>query len=334
MEIKEVILKSEKERVIEFLSSFGLSYRADTEYTVYIEENDEIVGTVSYTGNIIMELAVSRKMQGENLAAVLVSHITAKLRESGIYGYKVFTKPEYASIFENMGFRPLVKDVEFAAFEGGESDIASALSALKRKAVMEIGELDGDTAAIVINGNPFTEGHLALCEHALSRHKRLLLFVLEEDSSEFSFKERFSLAFLATRPYSDRVSVLPSTEYIVSRATFPDYFLHGADETTRAYAKYDAMIFEKYFMPALSISKRYFGSEVTDYMQIYNDTMRSVLADKAEFVERFEKDGKTVSAKSVRALIKSGKYDEALSLVPVACRAVMSLIINGKYGNR
>ena len=160
-----------------------------------------------------------------------------------------------------------------------------------------------------------------------------MLFVLEDDSSEFSFKERFSLAFLATRPYYDRISVLPSTEYIVSRATFPDYFLHGADETTRAYARYDAMIFEKYFMPALCIAKRYFGSEVSDYMQIYNGTMHEVLGDRAELVERFEKDGKVISAKNVRELIKNGRHEEALELVPVACRSVMSFIINGKYGN-
>lgn len=334
IEIKETVLKCEREAVKAFLSSFGLKYREDAECTLYAEENGEIVGTVSNSSNVIMCLAVSERMQGENLAATLVSHIIAKLREDRIYGYRVFTKPEYRPLFESLGFRYLVGGEDFVALEGGECNIETTVKGLVNKVSHELGGIDGDTAAIVINGNPFTEGHLALCEYALSRHKRLLLFVLEEDLSEFSFKERFSLAFLATRPYGERTSVLPSTEYVVSRATFPDYFLHGADEATVAYAKYDAEIFKKYFMPALGIRKRYFGSESTDYMQIYNSAMREVLGDGAEVVDRVEKDGRKISAKTVRALIAEGRFDEALSLVPTSCRAVLSMLIRTKYGDR
>lgn len=333
MEIKETVLKCEKEAVKAFLSSFGLKYREDAELTIYAEEKGEIVGTVSHCGNVIMCLAVSEKMRGENLAATLVGEIMARLREDKIYGYRVFTKPEYRPLFESMGFRYLVGGEDFCALEGGECNIEAAVKGLVNKVSHELGGIDEDTAAIVINGNPFTEGHLALCEYALSKHKRLLLFVLEEDLSEFSFKERFSLAFLATRPYAERTSVLPSTEYVVSRATFPDYFLHGADGVTAAYAKYDAEIFKKYFMKPLGIKKRYFGSETSDYMQIYNSAMKNVLGDSCEIVDRTEKDGRVISAKTVRALISEGKFDEAASLVPTSCRAVFSMLIRSKYGN-
>ena len=326
-------MKCEREAVKAFLSGFGLKYREDTDSTIYAEENGEIVGSVSHTQNVITCLAVSEKMRGENLAATLVGEMMARLREEKIYGYRVFTKPEYRPLFESMGFRYLVGGDDFVALEGGECNVEKAVDGLVRKVSCELGGIEDDTAAIVINGNPFTEGHLALCEYALARHKRLLLFVLEEDISEFSFKERFSLAFLATRPYAERLSVLPSTEYVVSRATFPDYFLHGADEATCAYAKYDAEIFKKFFMEPLGIKKRYFGSEVTDYMQIYNGAMKSVLGDAAEIIERVKKDGETVSAKSVRRLISEGKYNEAVSLVPTACRAVFSMLIRSKYGS-
>ena len=333
MEIKEVLLDGEREQVKAFLSSFGLGYREDTEYTAYIESGGEIKATVSYAKNIIMQLAISPEMQGENLAATLVSHVIARMREAKIYGYRVFTKPENINIFLGLGFRLLVQSDKFAALEGGESDISRAVSALKVKIDMELGGIEADTAAIVINGNPFTEGHLALCEYALARHKRLLLFVLEEDLSYFSYKERMSLAFLATRAFRDRVSVLPSTDYIVSRATFPDYFLHTANEATSAYAEYDALIFKKYFMSELGIKKRYFGSENTDYMKIYNEAMRNVLGEGAELVKRFEKDGKEISAKDVRRLVEEGRIKEAINLVPTSCRAVISFMINGKITN-
>ena len=330
MEIKQAILQSEKNAVKDFLDKFSLKYKETVNYTVYIEEKGEIVGTVSLADNVIMLLAVDKKMQGENVAVTLINHAIAKLREDKIYGYKVFTKPDYALLFESMGFRTLVKTQNFVALEGGICDINKTVDSIVTKVSMELGGIDKDTASIVINGNPFTEGHLALCEYALKHHRRLIIFVLEEDLSEFSFKERLSLAFLATRPYAERISVVPSTDYIVSKSTFPDYFLKSADKSTEAYAEYDALIFKNYFMQKLGIVKRYFGSEQTDYMQVYNSVMKGVLGESAEVVERFSKNGETISAKTFRTLIKEGKKEQALSLIPLSCRAVMNLILNSK----
>ncbi len=330
MELKQALLQSEKSAVKEFLISFDLTYREDVDYTVYIEDCGKIVGSVSLLGSVIMLLAVDKSMQGENLALKLVDHAIAKLREQGKFGYRVFTKPEYLMLFIDMGFKLLVKTEKFIALEGGTSDIQKRVDGLVNKVVMEHGFIDGDTAAIVINGNPFTKGHLALVEHALKSHRKLMLFVLEEDLSEFSFKERFSLAFVATRAYYERVSVLPSTEYIVSKETFPDYFLHGADKQTEAYAEYDALIFKKYFMAKLGIVKRYFGWEKTSYMQIYNAKMKEILGDCAEIVPRFTEEGEEISAKKVRTLIKEGRKEEALALLPLTTRSVMNLILTTK----
>ena len=83
-------------------------------------------------------------------------------------------------------------------------------------------------------------------------------------------------------------------------------------------------------MKKLGISKRYFGSETTDYMCIYNSVMQSVLGEQAEVVERFSKDGEVISAKSFRNLIDKGDVDQALKLIPVSCRAVMNMILKSK----
>ncbi|MBE5754970.1 MAG: GNAT family N-acetyltransferase [Clostridiales bacterium] len=330
MELKQAILQSEIVAVKSFLSKFDLQYREDSTYTVYMEDNGDIVGTVSLVDNLIVCLAVDKNMQGENLAVTLVNHAVTKLREEGIFGYRVFTKPEYESVFINMGFNLLVKTEKFCALEGGQSNILNEVENLKVKVVMDLGGFYEDSAAIVLNGNPFTQGHLSLCEYALTKHRRLIIFVLEEDLSEFSFKERFSLAFLATRQFGDKVCVLPSTKYVVSKTTFPDYFLKTVDEKTEAFAEYDALIFKNFFMEKLGIAKRYFGSEKTDYMSIYNSVMERVLGDSAEFVDRFTIDGKEISAKEFRTLIKCGKQKEALELIPVSCRAVMNMILTGK----
>ena len=330
MQIKQAILQSEKQAVVEFLSAFGLKFNAYADYTAYVEEGEKIVATISLAKNLICDLAVSEEVQGENLATALIMHALEKLRGERVYGYKVFTKPAYLDRFLNLGFRVLVQGESFVALEGGESDICAALKSLKAKISMDFGGFEGDYGAIVLNANPFTLGHLGLLEYALSKYGKVLLFVLEEDLSEFSFKERFSLAFLATRQYRDRVCVLPSTEYAVSRSTFPDYFLRSEEEVSKAHAEYDAKLFEQYFMKELNITKRYLGTEEKEYMDVYNQTLSEVLGEKLEIVQRFTKDGEKISAATVRKLLKEGKTEEALAYIPKPCQAVFNMIIGGK----
>ena len=52
----------------------------------------------------------------------------------------------------------------------------------------------------------------------------LLFFLVEENKSVFPFDVRFKLVKQATK-HLKNVHVLPSTPYIISRATFPTYFL-------------------------------------------------------------------------------------------------------------
>ena len=330
MQIKQAILDCEKQAVKRFLQTFNLKYLNDVDYTFYLEDENCVIGTVSLAKNVICDLAVSDKYQGENLATTLISHAISKLREDKIYDYKVFTKPEYLDKFLSLGFNLLIKTQDFVSLEGGESNVYRTIDNLKVKIKMDLGGLDNDYGAIVMNANPFTLGHLSLLEYALSKHNKVLIFILEEDKSEFSFKERFSLAFLATRQYADRVCVLPSTNYIISSETFPDYFIHEKTALTKAHAEYDAMIFEKYFMKELKISKRYIGSEIKDYMSLYNDSLKKILNDKVEIVDRFTLANTVVSASTVRDYIKSNNVEKALELVPTSTKAVLKMIIVGK----
>ncbi len=330
MIIKDVVLSSEKRKIMDFLEKSGLKYEQNIDRTIYIEDGDKVAGTVSASGYIIKCLAVDADYRGENLAVQLVGEMIKRLHAAGIYYYQVFTKTDYRQVFESFGFRLLVQTAKTAVMEGGEGDIETAIDKLKTQAKFNLGlycdEAPCDIGCIVLNGNPFTAGHLQLAEYALQKHSFLLVFVLEEEGSYFGFKERYAMAYLALKPYAN-VLVLPSTKYIVSRATFPGYFLKSADETTAEYAEFDALIFRDYFMPKLGIAKRYIGTEVSDYMQIYNDTLQKVLGEKVETLPRFTENGEVVSAKKVRALISENKISEALEYVPVSNRALLSALI-------
>lgn len=330
MIIKDAILESEKEQIKEFLAKAGLGYEQNIDRSIYVEDDGEIVGTASTAGCVIKCLAVLPDYRGENLAGVLVGEILKRLHAEGIYYYQVFTKPEYKAVFNNFGFTAIIETDKVAVLEGGDGNIDVAISKIKKQIFFNLGvDVDnqqGDIACIVLNGDPFTEGHLRLAEYALEQHRFLIVFVLEEEGSYFSFKERYALAYLALKPYQN-VLVLPSTKYIVSRATFPGYFLKTVDETTRQYAEYDATLFKKYFIPQLGITARYIGSETVDYMTVYNETLKKVLGDMVQEVPRFTENGAVISAKTVRNLIKEGKTDDASAFIPNSTKSLFYALV-------
>ena len=334
MIIKEALIPVEKERIAAFLEGFGLKYESNADRTLYMEEGGEVIATVSACKYIIKCLAVDPAFRSENLAGQLVGEAIKRFHDEGIYYYQVFTKPEYINLFTSLGFRPLIQTDKVTVLEGGDGTIYDAIQAMKVQMKYTLGaesvQKDSDIGCVVMNGNPFTNGHLKLVEYAASKHKFVLIFVLEEEGSYFTFKERYTMAYLATKPYGN-VLALPSSKYIISKATFPGYFLKTVDDTTAEYAKYDALIFLNYFIPQLNISKRYVGSEVSDYMRLYNQTLREVLGDKLELVERFKEDGEAISASKFRALVKEGKRQEAFQFIPKATHAVVNAMLSGKH---
>lgn len=334
MIIKEVVLPTERQRIVSFLKGFGLKLESNVDQTIYIEDENGIVATLSASKYILKCLAVKSDVRGENLAVTLVSEMIKRFHSSGIYYYQVFTKPEYSGVFKGLGFRSVLETGKVALLEGGEGDIDDCIQKMKVQMKFSLGidsvSGNSDIASIVINGNPFTNGHLKLVEYASKRHKYVLVFIVEEDSSYFTFKERYAMAYLALKPMGN-VLTLPSSKYIVSQSTFPGYFLKSVDETTFEYAKCDALIFEKYFMPRLGICKRYVGEEFSNHMRIYNDTLESVLGEKLEIVKRFEEKGEVISAHRVRYLIKEGKTEKALEYIPRNNHSLLKGIIDSRH---
>ena len=332
MVIKEVVLPTEKKRIEGFLQQFGLIYESNIDQTIYMENDGEIVATLSASKYIIKCLAVNEQYRSENLAVKLISEMIKRFHNAGIYYYQVFTKPIYREVFVSLGFNTVLETDKVVMMEGGEGDIHTSVQKMRVQMKFNLGMVVGesDIACIVINGNPFTNGHLKLVEYVAARHQYVLVFVVQEDCSYFTFKERYAMAYLALKPLGN-VLVLPSSEYIVSSATFPGYFLKTVDETTEEYAKCDALIFTNYFMPLLGICKRYVGEETSDYMRIYNRTLQKILGEKLEILPRFEQDGQIISAGRVRSLIEEGRLEEALQFIPKSNYSVIKGMILSKH---
>lgn len=332
--IKEVLLNYEREQVVNFLKNFSLKLDSDVTKTLYIEDDSKIIGTISCADYIIKSLAVDPSYQSENLAGKLVNEMIQYFARNNIYIYQVFTKPMYKHIFLSLGFKEIVSTDKVIMLEGGTNTIDDELTKIKKQLDIRFAVLEesSDIAALVINGNPLTIGHVHLIEHAAYNHNMVVVFIVEENKSEFSFEERLSMAYLATRRLSN-VCVIPSTKYIVSSLTFPTYFLKDENEVNEEYAKIDALVFKYYFMKRLFIKKRYVGEEFNLKMINYNETLKSILDDSLEVIPRYKEEEQIVSASVVRKLLKENKIDEALKYIPRENHFILRTIVKDKYGN-
>lgn len=173
--------------------------------------------------------------------------------------------------------------------------------------------------SIVMNCNPFTLGHRYLIEQAAANCDHLIIFVVQEDKSMFPFNDRLKLIMDGTSDLKN-ITVVPSSEFIISSLTFSDYFNKSEIQDRLIDASLDVTLFAREIAPCLNISVRFAGEEPYDKVtKQYNDTMRAALPEYGiEFVEipRKEYDGIPISASHVRELLKERNFDEIVKIVP------------------
>lgn len=177
----------------------------------------------------------------------------------------------------------------------------------------------GTVGAIVMNCNPFSLGHRYLIEQAQKQVDYLIIFLVEEDESQFSFEERYKMITDGINDLKN-IKVVPSGEFILSKNTFQEYFTKVETELICLNAEYDIQIFSDYIAPPLHITYRFAGEEPVDRVtKIYNEAMEKILPQKGiSFVEipRRKMENEIISASRVREYLKRGEYNMAAKLLP------------------
>ena len=315
--VESINLKSKYEtnEVSKFLERFSLKYE-DVDYTVVIRENEEIIATCSKKENILKCFAINENYQGLGLSNNLISKVTEKLFLEGKYHSFIFTKPENQYLFEGLAYKNIFTTDKVSLLESGNKNINSSLDKLKKEYNIDNNK---EYTALVMNCNPFTLGHRYIVETAAKENENVIIFVVEEDKSVFSFKTRFKLIKEGTKDLKN-VVVIPAGEYIISSATFPNYFLKKNDDALKEYTKIDCNIFGKYFVPTFNIVKRYVGTEPhCEVTNIYNETIQEVLPKynvEVKLINRKEVESDAISASRVRNLLKEGNFEGVKNLVP------------------
>ena len=168
---------------------------------------------------------------------------------------------------------------------------------------------------VVMNCNPFTLGHRYLIEQAAKQVKRLYVMVVREDCSLFAYTERKAMVEQGVADI-ENVTVIDGSDYAISRATFPTYFLKRLDDAADTQMLLDLDLFRRHIAPALGATVRFVGTEPTDQLtRRYNQLMHEALKDVRE-IDRLAKDGNAVSASRVRKAMEQGDMNTIRQLVP------------------
>lgn len=296
----------------ELIESQGLRFEPDYDELVGLYENGHLVGCGARAGYVLKMLAIAPEHQGTGALGALVTKLTLSGAAAGHDTLFVFTLPQNVASFQALNFRLLVTHGKAALLEHGpglEAYIASHASHIRQ----------GRNGAVVINGNPFTLGHLHLVETAAPQVDRLYLFVVREDRSVFPFETRFRLAVDATA-HLPNVTVLDTSRYAVSAGTFPAYFLKELDEVAVAQMELDLHLFAQRLAPRFHIVIRFAGQEpLCPTTAAYNQAMAEVLAASSiQWIEvpRIEAGGLPISATRVRAAFIGNDFAALRSLVP------------------
>ena len=307
--------KRSNQLIDQLLLGEGIRRDKNLDYTcAMFDEDFNVVATGSCYGNTLRCLAVSSNHQGEGLMNQVMSHLTEVQFSQGNSHIFLYTKSSAARFFSDLGFYEIVRIEGKVVFmenkRSGFKDYIDRLGTNKK---------EGDNvAAIVMNANPFTLGHLTLVEKAASENDVVHLFIVSEDVSLIPFEVRKRLIIEGTSHLTN-ICYHDSGPYIISNATFPSYFQKDDNAVIESHALLDLGIFIK-ISESLGINRRYVGEEPTSLVTaLYNQIMKEKLPEagiECIIIPRKEAAGTAISASTVRKLIKEGDFSHLSNFLP------------------
>ena len=345
----------QRQRIEAFLKRNALRIDDMNYYAAVLDDDGEMIAGGGLKDDVIKCVAVDDAHKGEAIANTLVSHLISHANQEGYGCIKLFTKPKNRQLFESLSFRLLAEAPEAILMETGIGGISNTVEALKKikeesekykeynkeckedsKECKEEEKTNLNTSTshhhttttpqhlnttpprggvVVMNCNPFTLGHRYLIEQAAKQVERLYVMVVREDCSLFAYTERKAMVEQGVADI-ENVNVIDGSDYAISRATFPTYFLKRLDDAADTQMLLDLDLFRRHIAPALGATVRFVGTEPTDQLtRRYNQLMHDALKDVRE-TDRLEKDGYAVSASRVRKAMEEGDMNTIRQLVP------------------
>ncbi|MEX4190867.1 [citrate (pro-3S)-lyase] ligase [Haemophilus influenzae] len=323
MQFERISTEQKKLSLIQtFLHQNALKLDEQIEYFVVgYNDNEQIVVCGGLAGNIIKCVAIDESLRGSGVALQLITELVDlayTLKRPHLF---IYTKPEYATLFKSCGFYIISDANPYVVLLEN-----SATRLQKQCSLWEKMRVDGNRiGSIVMNANPFTLGHRYLIEQALQQCDHLHLFIVGEDASQFSYTERFEMIQQGIFDLSN-ITLHSGSDYIISRATFPNYFLKDQLITDESYFEIDLKLFRLHIAQALGITHRFVGTELNCPITAeYNRQMHYWLMDaemnapKINVIEipRKTANNHIISASTVRKHLAEKNWAQLAEFVPM-----------------
>lgn len=305
----------EKQQLVDFLHRQGLDYDESITYTVALENESGIMACGSCHNNVIKCVAVDPACRGQNLLGTVMTELVAHLFETGISHYFLFTKPQNRELFAGMGLYEVECTDYVLLMENHRGGLAHYIEQLKAESPAAQGRI----GAVVANCNPFTRGHRWLVEQAAAQCDWLHLFVLAQEQGTFTTAQRMEMV---RRGAADLPNVIvhSASDYLISPAVFPTYFIKDKAGAFGINCALDIRIFGRQIAPALGITRRFVGTEpACGVTAQYNECLKRELPAFGVTVTelpRLESDGAPISASVVRAALAADDWKTVKKLTP------------------
>ena len=205
------VKRSENKKMAEiaqFLHENDLSVDTTVEVFITVTRDEKLIACGGIAGNIIKCVAISESVRGEGLALTLATELINLAYERHSTHLFIYTKTEYEALFRQCGFSTLT------CVPGVMVLMENSATRLKRYAesLKKFRHPGNKIGCIVMNANPFTNGHRYLIQQAAAQCDWLHLFLVKEDSSRFPYEDRLDLVLKGTadipRLTVDRKSVV------------------------------------------------------------------------------------------------------------------------------
>ncbi len=138
-----------------------------------------------------------------------------------------------------------------------------------------------------------------------------------------------------TPSHLKNLTVHEGSDYIISKATFPTYFIKDKGQVDSLFTELDLNVFRHHIAPELGITHRFVGKEpLCVVTNEYNVQMKKILSRPSTSpiievveLERIEYKGEPISASRVRRLMQEKNREEIRHLVPPSTYALIEQML-------
>ena len=343
-----------RRQVEDFLGSNGLRLGEVDLYLAVLSADGAILAGGGLQRDILKCLAVSAEARSLGLSVPLISRLLSVASERGYTNVKVFTKPENLNVFESLGFKLLASAPKAILLENGRglADYCAYLRAHPAPGVIimnanpftlghrylieqadfsarptglgrndkdpSIGLGRNDKSLVISSDARRAESFVISSDARRAESRNLVIIPVKEDASRFAYTERLAMLRAGAGELAD---VVEGSDYQISAATFPTYFLKNLSDAAETQMRLDIDLFGRHIAPALGARVRFVGTEPADPLTArYNALLKELLPKYGvQLVEipRLTIE-RPVTATEVRALLDEGRFKEASALTPAS----------------